>query len=115
MARKLLKGFLYFLAFLLIASICVIVPLDRSPYHEFIAYADMNERLDSLEREYRNPQEEGSLLVGFASVSITPDQVTPLAGYGARKPKEFDQILKNAGVTPVKLPPRSPNLKGYAS
>ena len=27
----------------------------------------------------------------------------------------FDEILKGAGVTPIKLPPRSPNLKGYAS
>ena len=26
----------------------------------------------------------------------------------------FDQILKNGGVTPIKLPPRSPNLNAYA-
>jgi putative transposase len=28
--------------------------------------------------------------------------------------RRFDEILKNAGVTPIKLPPRSPNLNAYA-
>ncbi len=28
--------------------------------------------------------------------------------------REFDQILKSGGVTPVKLPPRSPNLNAFA-
>jgi putative transposase len=29
--------------------------------------------------------------------------------------KEFSSILESAGVKSVRLPPRSPNLKGYAS
>lgn len=103
MAKKLLKGLLYFLAFLLIVSICMITPLDRSPYQGFSAYAEMNERLDSLEREYRNPQIGDSMWVGFAKVSITPDQITPLAGYGARKPKEFDQIIDSVFVRAIVL------------
>ena len=28
--------------------------------------------------------------------------------------QRFDQILKNGGVTPIKLPPRSPNLNAFA-
>ena len=28
--------------------------------------------------------------------------------------QQFDQILKDAGVKPLKLPPRSPNLNAYA-
>ena len=103
MIRKLLKVLLYFLAFLLILSICLIVPLDRSPYQEFIAYDRMDQRLDSLERDYRKPLAGDSLLVGFSKVSITPTDTIPLAGYGARDPMEFDQVLDSVFVRAIVL------------
>lgn len=98
MLRKSLKAFLYLLGFLLILSICLIVPVDRSPYQEFISYETMTNRLDSLERVYRNPLTGDSLRVGFARVSITPSDTVSLAGYGAREPMAFDQILDSVFV-----------------
>ncbi|MCP4458021.1 MAG: hypothetical protein GY816_08360 [Cytophagales bacterium] len=63
----------------------------------------MTQRLDSLEREYSSSVVGDSLMVGFAKVSITPNDTIPLAGYGARDPKKFDQILDSVFVRAVVL------------
>ncbi len=103
MIKKIFKALLYFLAFLLILSICLIVPVDRSPIQEFIAYDTMSERMDSLERDYETPMRGDSLLAGFARVSITPNDTIPLAGYGAREPMEYDQILDSVFIRAIVL------------
>lgn len=99
---KLLKYFLYFLGFLLILSICVIVPVDRSPYNELWFYEDIDSRVDSLESKYLSP-ESGGLKVGLARVSITPQDTTPLAGYSGREPMEFNEILDSVYVRALVL------------
>ena len=101
--RKFLKYFLYFLGFLLTLSICLIVPVDRSPYQEFISYETMSNRLDSLQKVFRNPLRGDSLHVGFSKVSITPSDTVSLAGYGAREPMEFDQILDSVFIRVIIL------------
>lgn len=77
--------------------------MDRSPYQEFIAYNTMIKRLDSLEREYKNPVFGDSLLAGFARISITPVETIPMAGYGARNPMEFEHILDSVFVRAIVL------------
>ncbi len=51
----------------------------------------MMRRMDSLESGMQ-PLEFDSLSTGWSKVSITPETVLPLAGYGARDPMEFEQI-----------------------
>ena len=103
MFRKFFKAVLFFLGVLLLFSICVVVPVDRSSFKEFISYQTMTNRLDSLQKSYRNPPIGDSLKVGFAKVSITPGDTVSLAGYGAREPMEFDQILDSVFVRVIVL------------
>ena len=59
-----------------------------------------------MEQLARNVSAEGSFLAGKKYLIHDRDRL-----YTAK----FDSILKAAGVEPVKLPPRSPDLNGYAS
>ncbi len=99
--KKLLKYTLYFLAFLLLLSICIIEPLDRKPYTERTFYQTMDARLDSLHTTYAPDTTRTPWMVGAAKVSITPADTLPLAGYGARKPMEFDHILDSVFVRAI--------------
>lgn len=100
--RKVFKYLGIFLAVILLLSICVIVPVDRTPYKEKQFYTKMDARLDSLAKAYEKRAPD-SLRIGMARVSITPAEVRPLAGYGARKPMEFDEVLDSVFVRAVVL------------
>lgn len=89
------------MAFLLLLSICLIEPIDRRPYKELPFYQDMNARLDSLKNSFKADPIADSLRVGVSKISITPNSVTPLAGYGARKPMEYDQVLDSIYVRTI--------------
>ncbi len=98
-----LKYFLYFLSGLLVLSICLIVPVNRTPYQELPIYEEMTLRLDSLESTRPKPQKGDSLFIGFGKMSITPSDTVPLAGYGAREPMEYDQIVDSIFVRTLVL------------
>lgn len=104
--KKLIKivGVIFFLLFVFFIS--TITWVDRTPYAQKEFYGQMNKTLDSLDR-YFPALDTGILQVGWSKVDIVPYDTLPLAGYGARDPKEFTAIhdsvfiktfvLKNAG------------------
>lgn len=100
--RRLLKFFLYFLVFLLFLSISTITLIDPDQAKEKPYYTAMMNRLDSINSALEIPTKSLSQ-VGSAKVSITPDSVMALAGYGARKPMEFDAILDSVFVRTIVL------------
>ncbi len=65
-------------------------------------YQEIDQRLDSLKNNYEKPAAD-SLMVGFSRVSITPAEVTPLAGYSGRDPMEYTEILDSVFVRTVVL------------
>lgn len=100
MRKKLLKGLsIFFLAILLLA-VALLDRVDRSPYQEEGFYTTMNSRLDSL-AEHLPLAQYGALHAGWARVSITPDTLLPLAGYGARKPKTMEGIADSVFVRSI--------------
>jgi len=101
--KKLLKYVLYTLAFFLVLSICVLSPVNRAPYTTLPFYQTMDARLDSLQRTFSSDTVRTPWSVGAAKRSITPTTTLPLAGYGARKPKEFDRVLDSVFVRAIVL------------
>ena len=95
--RRLPKLFLYFLAFLLILSVATLTLVDNKPVNEKDYYHVMMNRLDSLNESLKVSLPE-SIEVGSAIISITPDSTMALAGYGARKPKEYDAIMDSVFI-----------------
>lgn len=109
MMRKLLKILLYFFVFLLFLSIATISLIDLRVPEEKEFYQPMMSRLDSLSRSLQlSPLEP--IKVGTAKVSITPDSTMALAGYGARKPKEFDSIFDSVFVRTIVIQTSSKKL-----
>jgi len=98
--RKLFKILLYFLTFLLILSICTISLVDLTPPSEKAYYSVMMNRLDSLNDSLQIRSSEKAK-VGTAKISITPDSTMALAGYGARKPKDFESVLDSVFVRTI--------------
>lgn len=66
------------------------------------------EQLDSLDQAI-NIGEAEPFQIGFAKTSITPDSIMPLAGYGARRPKEYEDILDSIFIRTIVI--QSPNKK----
>lgn len=106
--KKVLKSLLYFLGFLLLLSIATITLIDHKMPKEQAYYAAVMDKLDSLSANLvvvrKQPFE-----VGFAKVSITPDSAMALAGYGNRKPKEFDAVFDSVFIRSVVI--RTPSRK----
>jgi neutral ceramidase len=103
---KLSKGrkiLLIVLSGIVILTSLLIAPVDRTPYQELSHYGVIKARLDSLERVYQKPLQTGSLRIGTSKVSITPPSGAPLAGYGARKPKQMTGILDSTFVRTIVL------------
>lgn len=90
--KKYLKIFGIIFFFLFLIFIGTITWVDRSPYLQSEFHKRMTQRLDSLTSNYP-PLDSGSqLMIGWARESIVPQDTLPLAGYGAREPKEFTRI-----------------------
>ncbi len=66
--------------------------VDRTPYTETTYYSIMMNRLDSLQENFESIQNDDQLSVGWSEVNITPTEKAPLAGYGARDPKEYISV-----------------------
>lgn len=82
MLAKILRGTLYTLAFLVIAVVALLAPIDWTPLHERQFYRDMMGRLDTL--AIANHPPAAALKAGWARVNITPDRPMPMAGYNPR-------------------------------
>lgn len=97
---KLILKFLRILGWTLLTLVSLIVlfvlvsvkRLDRTPVQQRPAYADMMQRLDSLQQHYRRPASTGGFAVGFAKVNLTPPFVTATAGYGNRRGKPYSEV-----------------------
>ena len=100
MKKKFLKGISLFFLLLLLLVVILIDKVDRSPYQEEDFYTEMLERLDSLEGALPAAS-TGPLQAGWSRLSITPDTILPLAGYGARKPKEMEGIADSVFVRSI--------------
>ncbi|MFY0688108.1 MAG: neutral/alkaline non-lysosomal ceramidase N-terminal domain-containing protein [Cyclobacteriaceae bacterium] len=62
---------------------------DRSSYKDQAFYLNTIQHLEGTNLALGLSD---SIAVGWSRVNITPNDSWPLAGYGARKPKEFDQV-----------------------
>jgi neutral ceramidase len=100
--KKLLKFLLYFFVAILILTICTLTTVDRTPPNEQDHYTKMMNRMDSLGTFIQATSSE-TFSVGFSKVSITPDSTMALAGYGARRPKEYEDILDSVFVRTIVL------------
>ena len=98
--RKLLKFLFFLFVFLLFFSIATISLIDLRVPENKAFYQPMMSSLDSLNRglEIASPS---AFKVGTAKISITPDSSMALAGYGARRPKEFDSVFDSVFVRTI--------------
>lgn len=97
---KFLKFLAYLGVFLLFLSIGTISLIDLRVPEEKAFYQPMMARIDSLSQAL-SVSSPSSIKVGIAKVSITPDSAMALAGYGARKPKEFDGVFDSVFVRSI--------------
>jgi len=93
--KRILRYFLISLAVLLgvivIIIALILIPVDRSDYHEKPFYGEMMARLDSLQR-VTVPTDTAGFSVGYAAINLTPPFPTSTAGYGNRKGKPFSAV-----------------------
>ncbi len=64
---------------------------------------EINLRLDSLESAWEYPEDSSAFLAGWSTISITPKNQVPLAGYGTRDPKELAGIHDSSFVKTIIL------------
>lgn len=98
MKRILIKIFAFALVFLAIVLCAILTVVDRSPYQEQYFYQEMDQRLDSLSEHYKPNKDSSRLQVGWSTVNITPTSPVPLAGYGARDPKEMEGVMDSSYI-----------------
>lgn len=87
-----LKYLLSFFALLVLVAIACLQPVDRTPYQEEVYFEKMMSRIDSMYKDRAALAKSDTLLIGWSSVNITPNEVVPLAGFGGRNPKEFESV-----------------------
>jgi len=88
-------GFLLILLLLII--LVVFKPVDWTPYQETAYYDQTMKRLHALQANGLSTRGD-TLQVGWARVNITPSRSLPLAGYGKRKGKHFEEIFDSVFV-----------------
>lgn len=96
-----LKYLISFFAFLLLVAIACLQPVDRTPYQEHAYYQQMLDQIDDLYEDRFAAPDPDTLLIGWSAVNITPDSVTPLAGFGGRNPKEFESIADSIYIRTI--------------
>ncbi len=87
---RLLRVILIFFGLLLIISLFLITYVDRTPPEETTYYKTSIDSIKSF--EYQEDTVPDSIRVGWSRISITPERVLPLAGYGARPDKRYKSI-----------------------
>ncbi|MEM9337230.1 MAG: neutral/alkaline non-lysosomal ceramidase N-terminal domain-containing protein [Bacteroidota bacterium] len=98
--KKFFKFFLVFILTIFILAFATLTLVDRTPPSEQAHYEVMMKRLDSLNQSLKTKDSE-TFKVGYSKVSLTPDSVMALAGYGARRPKEFEGILDSVYIRTI--------------
>jgi neutral ceramidase len=102
--KKFLRFFLYAVGTIIIAvilfSLASVIPIDRTPYKEHPFYAEMMNRLDSLEKNLPSAS-QGAFRVGYAKVNLTPPEPVSTAGYGTRRGKPYPVVHDSIYVRAV--------------
>ncbi|MFY0605565.1 MAG: neutral/alkaline non-lysosomal ceramidase N-terminal domain-containing protein [Cyclobacteriaceae bacterium] len=101
MLRKVIWVLMTFLVIVGLLAIATLQIVDRSHYQSTAYYLAMNERLDSLQKHLEMKPSKDQLMIGWSQVNITPTEAAPLAGYGARDAKAFDQIQDSIYVKTI--------------
>jgi hypothetical protein len=83
MVKKTFKILLGVVSAILTVGLLTIRPIDRLPLERKDFYEDMQEKLEQFSVD--NPNGD-TLMAGWHSINITPDQAVNLAGYGRRGP-----------------------------
>lgn len=97
-ARKYLIRVGLILAVVILSILAVVKPLDRTPYHSQNFYTQTMQDLEAIQNYENVVSDQDSLCVAFSKVSLMPEAVVPLAGYGARDPKEYNHVLDSCFV-----------------
>ncbi len=71
---------------------------STSAFHE-----SMMRRLDSLDDGWQLAQSGEPIRIGWSVESLTPSEPMPLAGYGARNPKTFEEVADSVYVRTLVL------------
>ncbi|VXD18615.1 neutral/alkaline non-lysosomal ceramidase N-terminal domain-containing protein [Marinoscillum sp. 108] len=101
MIRMTLKLFAILLVLIGALAIATLTVVDRNHYEKRPFYREMDLRLDSLAEAFALQPNQDSLHIGWSRVNITPTEKVPLAGYGARDPKEMTGIHDSSFVRTV--------------
>jgi neutral ceramidase len=99
------KVFAGIILFIVLSANLLVTWLDRTPYKEEVHYAQTLSALDRY-HEYREEAPVDSLYVGWSERSLIPQEdITsiPLAGYGARDPKNALGIHDSVFVRTIVL------------
>src|SRR4051812_17010602 len=100
--RNLLIGLLVFIGVLVIFIVFSVVPIDRTPAHEFSSYESMMDRLERLDTvNLKSPKNNFS--VGFAKVNLTPAYPTALSVSGSRRGKVYTAVRDSIYVRTMVL------------
>ena len=99
------KIFIVLFLVVVLAANILVTWLDRTPYTQELHY---KQTFAGLNRyfEYRDPQIADSLLIGWSERSLIPSReinTIPLAGYGARDPKNAEGIHDSVYVRTIIL------------
>ena len=88
---RLMRVTLIFFALLLLVALCLIWFVDRPAINQTDAYKKTMAGLDTFQVAHPKPG-AGTIKVGWAKASITPNQPAALAGYGARKAEVYESV-----------------------
>ncbi len=86
---------------LLIAILCMVTVVDRSHYEEKPFYKEWKQIIAQTKIDTTAPA--GPLQVGWAKINITPNQPTPMAGYGNRRGKPYEVVHDSVYVRAMVL------------
>ncbi len=93
---KFLKIFLYSLAgivvLLLVFVASAVTTIDYTPYQEMDYYRQWKQALAAVPYPDQAKSMDVGLRAGWAKVNYTPDQPTPMAGYGNRRGKPYESV-----------------------
>lgn len=101
--RILIKALIIGFGVVLLVALFTISRIDRTPYKDLAFYKEMDARLDSLGLTFAIPNGNDILLAGWSKINISPEQPAPLAGFGARDPKEMKALHDSSFVRTIVL------------
>lgn len=73
---------------------CLTQKLDTTPYQQTAYYQQTKNKITA----FQPVTSTDTLRIGWAKVNITPDRQVPMAGYGKRKGKKFEQVHDSVWV-----------------